>query len=345
MKAALLLGQQTLRIEELATPVHGAGEVLIKLEACGICRTDMKAFYMGQRDLHLPRVLGHEIAGTVVGVGNGVRGINVGDRVQVAPGLSCGTCCFCRRGWDHLCESVRVMGFHIDGGFAECVLIPARGVERGTINKIPAHLTFNEAVFTEPLACAVNLDEQLGIKEGDTVVIYGAGPLGMLFARLCRVRGARTIILMENDRARLESAAAQDFDYGFNPGQSDAAEVVLNITSGRGADVVIPCCPSQEAMKAGLQMLARRGKFGFFSGLLPDPQAGMPDLNLIHYKELIVYGAYGCSSQHNQTALNLISLGKIQVQDLISNIISLDEVEAGIKMVAGMEGIKTIINY
>jgi len=345
MKAALLNGIQDLKIVEVPIPDYSKGEVLIKVQACGICRTDMKAFYLGQRDLHLPRILGHEIAGRVVETGDEVTGIHAGERVQVAPGLPCGTCGFCLQGLDHLCDSVQIMGFHYDGGFAQYVLVPENGVKNGVINKIPDHLSFNEAVFTEPLACSINLNERFGRCEGDTVVIYGAGPLGILNARLCRAMGAKIIILMEINNERLLAASPLDFDYCINPLRTNADTAVTEITRGKGADILIPCCPGQEVMNSGLKMLTRRGRFGFFSGLIQDSQAGQVDINLIHYKELSVYGAYGCSAEHNRTALNLISRGKIEVKDLITHTISLDEVLSGIKMVAEMEGIKTVINY
>jgi len=345
MKAALLNGIEDLKIVEMPVPNCSKREVLIEVQACGICRTDMKAFYLGQRDLHLPRILGHEIAGVVVQIGDEVKGIHAGERVQVAPGLPCGSCSFCLQGLDHLCASVQIMGFHYDGGFAQYVLIPENGVKNRVINKVPDHLSFNETVFTEPLACSINLNERLGTCEGDTVVIYGAGPLGILNARLCRAMGAAIIILMEINNERLLTTSPSDFDYCINPLTTNAETAVMEITRGKGADIVIPCCPGQEAMSSGLKMLSRRGRFGFFSGLIQDSQAGEVDINLIHYKELSVYGAYGCSAEHNRTALNLLSSGKIEVKDLITRIISLDEVLSGIKMVAEMEGIKTVINY
>ncbi|HEX3012467.1 MAG TPA: zinc-binding dehydrogenase, partial [Syntrophomonadaceae bacterium] len=240
---------------------------------------------------------------------------------------------------------VQVMGFHYDGGFAQYVLIPANGVRNGVINKIPPYLSFNEAVLTEPLACSINMQDAVNVMDGDTVVIYGAGPLGRLNARLSRMRGAKMIILIEIDENRLASVSRADFDYCINPGIIDPIGKITEITDGKGADVVIPCCPSPEALGTGFKILAKKGRFGFFSGLIMDSQAANIDINLIHYKELMVYGAYGCSTLHNQAALKLLSNGKIQVKDMITRAIALDEVSAGIEMIASGREIKIVINY
>jgi L-iditol 2-dehydrogenase len=231
----------------------------------------MKAYNLGQRDLRLPRILGHEIAGTVAETGKCVNQVKAGDRVQVAPGIPCGACTYCLQGLHHLCDSVCTMGFHCNGGFAEYVLVPERGVRHGALNIIPEHLSFQEAALTEPLACTVNLQDALAVQVGDAVVVFGAGPLGIINARLARARGAGTVILVEINEARLESAPPRDFDHRINALKKDPLKKVLEITGGRGADAVIPCCPDPSVFKAGLAMLAKRGRFGFFQRIGPKP--------------------------------------------------------------------------
>lgn len=343
MKAAVLKGIENIKIVEAAVPKCGRGQVLVKVEACGICRTDMKAYYYGQRDLHLPRILGHEITGIVEKTGSGVTQVKTGDRVQIAPGLPCGCCRYCLRGWHQLCDSVQIMGFHYDGGFAEYVLVPANGVNHGVLNRIPVSLSFAEAALTEPLACSVSMQEAVRVGLGDTVVIFGAGPLGILNAKLAKARGAGEIILIEINEARLDAAAKKEFDRCVNGLRDDPVKQVLEITGGSGADVVIPCCPSPAAFCDGLAMLAKRGRFGFFSGLLIDSQPFSVEYNLIHYRELSVHGAYGCSAEHNRTAMELLENGVIKVKDMITRSIPLDEVLSGLKMVADMQETKIVI--
>lgn len=339
-------GIKKIVVKEVFTPECRRGEVLVRVRACGICRTDMKAYNQGQRDLHLPRILGHEIAGTVAAVGEGVTRVKPGDRVQVAPGLSCGSCSFCVNGADHLCDHVQVMGFHYDGGFAEYILVPANGVSGGVLNIIPDHLSFEEAVLTEPLACCVNMQEAMRVGSGDSVVIFGAGPLGILQAKLARVRGAGPLILVEINGPRLERAEWESpFDYCVNPRKTYPLSKILDITDGRGVDVVIPCCPDPGVMGSGLAMLAKRGRFGLFSGLIGNSESIHEDLNLIHYRELSLYGAYGCSSRHNKTAMNLMCSGAIKVKEMITRNIPLDDIWSGLETVKAMEEIKVVVKY
>ena len=343
MKAVLLEGIENIKVTDVPIPECAPGQVLVKVGACGICRTDMKAYYHGQRDLQLPRILGHEIAGTVLEVGTGVTQVKTGDRIQVAPGLPCGCCRFCLKGWHHMCDSVQIMGFHYDGGFAEYVLVPANGVNHGVLNKIPDHLSFQEAALTEPLACSINMQDAVQVSLGDIVVIFGAGPLGLLNAKLAKARGAGEIILIEINEARLDAAAKKEFDHCVNGLRDDPVKQVMEITGGNGADVVIPCCPSPAAFCDGLAVLGKRGRFGFFSGLLMDSQPFRVDYNLIHYRELSVHGAYGCSAEHNRTAMELLGNGVIKVKDMITQSIPLDEVLSGLKMVAAMQETKIVI--
>ncbi|AFV02145.1 Sorbitol dehydrogenase [Dehalobacter sp. DCA] len=343
MKAARLEEIQKIRITNVAQPECRKGDVLVKVMACGICRTDLKAYQIGQRDLHLPRVLGHEITGVVAETGREVTCVKPGDRVQVAPGLPCGTCRFCQMGMHHLCDDIKIMGFHYDGGFAEYVLVPENGVKNGVLNKIPETLTFYEAALTEPLACCVNMQESAGIGLGDQVVIFGAGPLGILNAKLARKRGAGRIILVEKREERIE-AAKNDFDEWINPTGENAVSRILTLTEGKGADLAIPCCPDPQTMADSLNVLGKRGRFCFFSGMVLSESVPAIDLNLIHYKELFVYGAYGCSSLHNREALDLLAAGMIKVNDMTTCALPLSDLVQGIEKVAKREDTNTIID-
>lgn len=343
MKAAILEGIKQIKMTNIAQPKCRKGDVLVRVVACGICRTDLKAYEIGHRDLELPRVLGHEITGVVAKVGREVTSFYPGDRVQVAPGLPCGTCTYCQKGLHHLCNNIKIIGFHHNGGFAEYVLVPENGVRNGVLNKIPEPLTLYEAALTEPLACCINMQKTAGIQLGDSVVIFGAGPLGILNAKLARKRGAGRIILVENREARIE-AGKKEFDDWINAAEEDVLNRIGTLTEGRGADVTIPCCPDPQAMADSLVALGKRGRFCFFSGLVMGDRVPAIDLNLIHYKELAVYGAYGCSSRHNRMALELLASGIIQVQDMTTRILPLSGLVEGIEMVAMREDTNLIID-
>lgn len=345
MKAVLLEATEQLTLIERDIPPCAPGEVLIKTRACGICRTDMKCYTQGQRDLIMPRVLGHEISGTVAAVGQGVTSISVGSSVQVAPGIPCGTCSYCLKGQDNLCDSVQILGFHMDGGFAEYVMVPAQGVKSGVLQLIPKHLSFSEAALTEPLACSVNMHNSLNIAAEDTLLIIGAGPLGILNAKLARSKGVRKIILAEINEKRLKYAENYDHDYLINLNKTDLAREINQITQGVGVNTCIPCCPGIEPFSQGINVLAKRGRLGFFSGLIGSSLPLGFDLNHIHYKELLLAGAYGCSISHNQVALRLMAEDKVRVKDMITRRLSLKEVQSGIDMVRNMSEISILIEY
>ena len=240
MKAAVLNGRESLVIQEVETPNCGVGEVLIRVKSCGICKTDVKCYMKGQYDLQLPRILGHEITGVIEAVGEGVEDFKKGDRVQVFPGIPCGECEFCKKGMDNLCDDIKIMGFNYDGGFAEYVLVPCQGVENGIFNPIPEDITFEEASMAEPLGCSVNMQEKLEVSTGDSVVIFGAGRLGILNGKLAKSRGAAKVILVETNENRLSMARAYEFDYLLNPTRQEVLQEIMKITGGRGADVVFP---------------------------------------------------------------------------------------------------------
>jgi L-iditol 2-dehydrogenase len=187
------------------------------------------------------------------------------------------------------------------------------------------------------------MQETAGIQLGDAVVIFGAGPLGILNAKLARKRGAGRIILIEKRGARIE-AAKEDFDNWINSDQEDVIDIIKTLTEGSGVDAAIPCCPDPQAMADSLVLLRKKGRLCFFSGLTMGERLPILDLNLIHYKELAVFGAYGCSSRHNRIALELLASGMIQVQDMTTRILPLSELVRGIEMVAEREDTNLIID-
>lgn len=345
MKAAVLEGRERLVIQEVEQPRCGDGQVLLKVKSCGICRTDLKCYQKGQYDLKLPRVLGHEITGIIEEVGAGVELYKKGDRVQLSPGITCGECEFCKKGNDNLCNHIEIVGFNYDGGFAEYVLVPARGVKNGIINLIPETTSFEEASMAEPLGCSINMQEMLDIKPTDTLVIFGGGRLGILNAKLARLKNISKIILVETDSQRLDLAKNFEFDAIIDGEKEDVVKTVLRLTGNKGADLAIPCCPGYDAMNSAIHLLTKKGKLGFFSGLVTEENNNYLDFNLIHYKEIVVYGAYGCAIRHTRKAVELIAENHIQVKDLITKTIALDDVEKGIKRVRDLHDLSIIVNY
>jgi L-iditol 2-dehydrogenase len=332
------------RIEEAPEPSPGAGDVLIRVHNCSTCGTDVKISRFGHHHIVPPRVMGHEIAGEVVGVGASVDGWQAGDRVQVIAAIPCGRCPECTRGRMTVCPNQESIGYHYDGGFAEFMVVPAKVLAVDGLNRIPDGLGYAEASVAEPLACVLNGQNLARIGDGDTVAVVGAGPIGCLHVRLARARGAARVFLIELNRERLDLAAAVVHpDAAVCGGETDVVDAIAKLTDGRGADVVVTAAASGAAQEQAVQMAARQGRISFFGGLPKDRPTITLDSNLVHYRELTIVGANGSSPAHNREALDLIASGAVPVADLITHTLPIERALDAFEIVARGEGIKVTV--
>ena len=344
MRVLRFYAPRDVRVEDAPEPTAGPGDLLIRVRNCSVCGTDAKIWRSGHPNLRPPRVLGHEVAGEVVEVGGGAGGWSVGDRVQVVAAIPDGTCDECRRGWMTVCPNQETIGYQYDGGFAELMRVPAKALAVGGVNRIPEGLSFAEASLAEPLSCVINGQEHARVGQGQTVVVVGAGPIGCLHVRLARARGAARVFLVELRRRRLELAAGLVApDEAIGADASDTVEAVLELTGGRGADVIVVAAASGAAQEAALRMAARRGTVSFFGGLPRDTPTITCDANIVHYREVGIVGANGSSPDHNRQALDLIVSGAVPVADLITHRLPLEQAIEGLHTAAGGEAIKVTI--
>jgi L-iditol 2-dehydrogenase len=343
VRVARLYAPEDLRIEDTPAPEARPGEIVIRVRSCSTCGTDAKIFHHGHHNISLPRVLGHEVAGEIVEVGNGADGFGVGDRVQVIAAIPCGECSFCRRGQETVCENLESIGYQYDGGFAEFMRVPRKVLDRDGLNRVPDHVPFEAASLTEPLACVLNGQEIAQVGTGDVVAVLGAGPIGCLHVRLARARGASSIILADVNERRLELSVRSRPDIVIDSAKEDAIDAVRKATDGRGADVVITATGAGAAQEQALEMASARGRISLFGGLPRDNSVIRFDSNLVHYRELIVVGAYGSAPRHNRAALELISTGAVEVEDLITHRVPLDRVRDAIDIVTSGEGLKVVV--
>ncbi len=332
------------RLEDAPEPEVGPGEVKIRVRACSMCGTDVKIASAGHIRIVPPRVMGHEIAGEVVEVGEGVEGWAAGDRVQVIAAIPCGTCEFCRAGAMTICPNQVSMGYDFEGGFAPYMIVPKVVLDVDGLNRIPENVSFAEASVAEPFACAINAQEIVNVHEGDDVVVVGSGPIGCIHVRLARARGARRVVLVELSRTRLDLAASFVHpDLAVCASEEDPIEAVKAFFDGKGATVVITAAASGAAQEQALQMLAPQGRVSFFGGLPKDKPTITLDSNLVHYRELTIVGANGSSPAHNKQALAHIADGSVPVADLITHRLPLDRVAEGIDIVRSGAGIKVTV--
>ncbi|OZB49436.1 MAG: alcohol dehydrogenase [Cellulomonas sp. 14-74-6] len=344
MKVFRFYAPGDVRIEESPEPQVSAGEVKIRVRACSMCGTDVKIASAGHQRMQPPRVMGHEIAGEVVEVGEGVTGWAAGDRVQVIAAIPCGKCEFCTAGLMTICPNQLSMGYDFDGGFAPYMIVPPQVLAVDGLNRIPDGVSFAEASVSEPFACAINAQELADTHEGDVVVVVGSGPIGCLHVRLARARGAAKVFLVELSRERLDLAAEiVKPDAAICSAEVDPVQAVLDLTDGKGASLVITAAASGAAQEQGLRMLAPRGRISLFGGLPKDKPTITLDSNLVHYRELTIWGANGSSPAHNKQALAHIADGSVPVADLITHRLPLDQIRDGLDVVRNGTGIKVTI--
>jgi len=344
MKAALLEDIEKLKITEIATPKPQIGEVLIKVEACAVCGTDIKVFHHGHRLITFPRVTGHEVTGKIIEVAQDVSKYKSGDRVAIAPAVPCGDCYYCHRGKQAMCENLQAIGYFWNGGFAEYMIVPKIAVDNGCVNILPDNVSFEEGALAEPLACVINGQELSNVGMGDTVVIIGTGPMGCLHAELARAIGATKTVMIEVSEERLELAKKTvNADLFINSAEQDSIKLVKELTQGRGADKIIVACGVGKAQEDALKMVANLGNVNFFGGLPKDKPFIQLDSNIIHYKECSVTGTHGSSPCHNQTAIDLISSGKIKIKKYITRNFKLDDLAEAIARAETGKEMKIII--
>jgi L-iditol 2-dehydrogenase len=344
MKVLRFYAPEDVRIEDAPEPECGPDEVKLRVRNCSTCGTDVKIFHNGHQNLSPPRIIGHEIAGEVVEVGADVSGWSVGDRAQVIAAVPCGECYECRKGWMAVCENQTSIGYQYDGGFAEYMIVPRQVLKVDGLNRIPDNIGFDEASAAEPFACAINAQELIQVGDGDTVVVFGAGPIGCIHIRLARANGASRVFLIDVNAERLKmSADAVKPDEVINGSEVDVVERVKELTDGRGADVVITATAANVAQEQAIRMAARRGRISFFGGLPKTNPIIACDSNLVHYRELMIMGANGSAPSHNKRALEYISSGEVPVKDLITVHLPLDRVLDAFEIVAKDAAIKVTV--
>lgn len=335
MRAARLYGPgRPLVIEEVPKPTPGPGEALVKIAAAGICHTELH-FIDGILNLGVwPITLGHEIAGVVEEVGPGVTSVKPGDRVIVYYYVGCGRCRFCLRGEENLCESPRAeYGFITDGGFAEYIKVPERNLV-----KLPDNISFEQAA---PIGCsvttAIHATKRASPSVGDYVVVYGVGAVGFALIQYNKLVGAE-VIAVGRSPAKLKVAKELGADYVINAKEEDVVKRVMELTGGRGADVVYELVGTAETMENSLKMLAKRGRLVFI-GYWRDKLEVNP-LDLV-VKEAVITASVGNTLEELVEAVRLVAEGKIKV--VVDSVIGLEDINKGIEKLRRGEAVGRIV--
>jgi L-iditol 2-dehydrogenase len=345
MRAARYRPGVGLDVGEAPVPAIGDDELLVRVEATSICGTDVKIVRNGHRKLRPDQsiILGHEFVGTIEQTGARVSNYAVGTRVGVAPNIGCGRCEMCGRGLMNMCPAYSAFGIDRDGSHTAFVCIPAAAIAQGNVIPLSPGLSPLDAALAEPLSCVVNGIRAARVRAGDTVLIYGAGPMGLLNLMLALVSGASRVWVVDLNEARLEKARALGANEVFNPTRGLVKERVLDQTSGRGVDAVITAVPVRQVQQEAVELLAPFGRLCLFAGLPHGESIAELNTNAIHYRNLVVTGMTGGAPQDYRTALKLIESGRVDVKQIVSHVFSLREVARAYEVALSGKGMKVVM--
>jgi len=337
MRAAVYHNNRDVRIEEVPLPSIGPGELLVKVVASGICGSDVMEWY---RIKKAPRVLGHEIAGEVVGVGDKVRNYRPGDRVFVSHHVPCNTCRYCLNGHHTLCDTLRSTNFE-PGGFAEYIRIPEINVDRGVF-LLPEEVSFEDGVFVEPLACVLRGQRLAGFAPGQNVFVIGSGISGLLHVALARGSGAGCVVAMDVNDYRLKRAKQLGADEVIHAGEFSPSRL-RQVNRGRLADLVIVCAGALPAYGQALEAVDRGGRVLCFAPLEPGVNFPFPLFEFWN-DGVSLLTSYGGAPQDISRAIVWIGSHRLPTGQMITHRLSLAETGLGFRLVAeAKESIKVII--
>ena len=352
MKAAVYYGVRDVRVEEVETPRAGAGEAVIRVLRCAVCGTDKRVYLHGQKNVVPPAIVGHEIAGLIHELGEGVDGPPVGTKVVVATPVGCGRCICCRREQYNLCENFQALGYDYAGGFAEYMKVPARAVVQGNIIPVPEGLDPDHAALIEPLSCVLNGQEYLAAQPGDRALVFGAGPIGLMHAGVLKAKGCEPVLVADISAERLEYVAELGVGTPVHTADDDPTELILDAAGGSGRaesggerfDVIVTACSVKAVQGHALRLARKKARLSFFAGIPKDDPVLPIDTNHLHYNEISVFGAFASNLRHYHQAAEMVARGELPADRFVTHRFKLDEMVQAYETIEAGRGIKIVID-
>ena len=340
MKAAVLYGEKHIRVEEMAPPVLQPGEVRVRIEAALTCGTDLKVFNRGYHAKMIvpPAVFGHEFAGVVSEVHDGIQGWKVGERVAVANSAPCGKCYHCENHQENLCDDL----LFLNGAYAESIVVPARLVEKNLLRLKPG-TSFRDAALVEPLACVVQGVEDTELRAGQKVLVIGTGPIGLMFAALARHLGC-SVTVAGRGEMRLQAALKLGAEHVIDlAGKTDLVRAIQGHAKA-AYDVVIEAVGKSEVWEAAVKLVRKGGAVNFFGGCANGSKVSL-DTSLIHYSGLKLLASFHHTPRTIRRALELIEAGVIHAGDFVNGECDLTSLPQLFKsMASGNRVVKTLVH-
>lgn len=345
MKAAFLTAPETLEIRDVPEPAVPAGGLVLQIKACGICGSDLRRWREGPPEGSGGVTPGHEASGVVIAVDERCARFKVGDRLAIAPDVHCGRCTYCQRERYNLCDHLRFVGITagLPGGFAERMALTSEILDNGIVNPMPEGLSFAHAALSEPSCSVLATHDRAGTREGDTVVVIGAGPTGCLHISVAKSRQARVVVI-QRSKTRQELVRRFDPDLVVDA-SDDVVARVRKFTGGLGADIVICANPVAETQRQAVDMVCKGGKVLLFGGLpKADPMTTL-DGNKIHYGEIEVIGTFSYHPRVHRQALDLLARGTLPADKIITHQFPLDEIERAYQTAAAGDALKVLLSF
>jgi len=337
MKVAFCYSSKKFLIDDISKPTINQDEILVKVMACGICGSDIKKIFDDK--VKKPIVLGHEVAGDVVEIGSNVKDFKIGNRVVVTHHVPCFNCQYCKHENYSMCRQFKSTNIY-PGGFSQFIRVPKENVSVGTL-KIDKKVSYEEASFSEPLACCLYSLGKINLFLKDFVVIIGLGTIGLLFYQLIKMNKAIPMGI-DIDENRVDFAKKFGFDFALNPNKENTTEEILNITKGIGADLVILTAVNEKILNQSLSYIRDGGKIIIFAGAIKKEIAKI-NINELYRREISIIGSYSSSPKHLSQALKLISSKVIDVKNLITYRFPLKEIGKAVELIINRKAYKIII--
>ncbi len=347
MKAVILHGPENYpnnyEVMDIPKPVCGDEEILLHMRAAALCGTDKRIFTGAKtKGVRKDSVVGHEICGEIAEVGKNVQGFSVGEHVSIANVIPCGHCPACLSGRENACMNRKAIGYEFNGGFEEYVLIPKICIESGNVVKLPEDVSFEAGALIEPLACCIRGLRNTGTGFNDTVLIIGAGPIGLMHLQLSLIAGAKKVIVSELDAEKREIAKKLGASRVVDSSKEDLAAIVAEETNGTGVDRIVMAIGITGLVNSTLQLAKKGGTVCLFAGF-PKGKTAEIDPSIIHYNELNVTGSTAYKRIDYLQAADMVKAHKIDLDAIVSAKFTLDEFREALDLHMSGKALKVVI--
>ena len=343
MKAVVLKGPNDFEATEIEKPVIGDNDILLEMKKAAICGTDMRILNGTKtRGVRYPSVIGHEMCGVICEVGKDVKGFEVGEKVSIANVIPCGSCPACLAGRENACMNRKAIGYEFNGGFEEYILIPEIAIKSGNVVKLPENVSFTAGALIEPLACCIRGLKNAGTGFNDTVLIVGAGPIGLMHMQLSKIAGAKQVIVSEPNEMRRQVAKELGADICVDPTTEDLEQIIKEQTNGMGADVIVMAIGVPALVNSTLKLCKKGGTVNLFAGFAGTGECTI-EVNTIHYNEIRVNGSTAYKRADYLEAADMVKSGKINLDRIATHTFKIENFKDAYEMSKSGKGLKIII--